>query len=64
MFDREVCRKSQSTHLNGNNPIVTLPDGYTVRQPFGINIRNCGYTLGLTQEFKQMVDFMREHGEI
>lgn len=64
VFDREVCRKSQSTHLNGNNPIVILPDGYTVKQPFGINIRNCGYTLGLTQEFKQMIDFMHEHGEI
>ena len=63
-FDREVCKKSQSEHLNGNNPVVTLRDGYTVKQPFGINIRNCGYTLGLDKDFKQMVDFMRERGEL
>lgn len=63
-FDREVCKKSQSEHLNGNNPIVTLKDGYTVNQPFGINIRNCGYTLGLEKDFMQIIDYMREHGEI
>lgn len=63
-FDAESCQKGLSTYLDGTNPEVTLPDGYTVRQPFGINIRNCGYTLGITEEFEQMIAFMVEHGEI
>lgn len=64
IFDRDICRKGLSTYLDGNNPIVTLKDGYTVNQPFTINIRNIGYKLGITNEFREIIDFMVAHGEI
>lgn len=64
VFRSDSCKKMLSTYLDGNNPIVTLEDGYTVNQPFGINMREIGYTLNITKEFEEMIFFMWEHGEI
>lgn len=64
IFTADSCHKGLSTYLDGNNPKITMPDGYTVNQPFGINIREIGYTLGLKGDFDRMIQFMREHGEI
>ena len=62
-FSAKSCKKGLSTYLDGNNPKVNI-DGYIVDQPFGINIRDIGYTLGLTSDFDNMIHFMWEHGEI
>lgn len=58
------CSKGLSTYLEGNNPQVTFDDGYVLNQPYGLNLRNIGYTLGLTQEFENIVVFMKERGDI
>lgn len=56
--------KGLSTYLDGDNPAVIFPDGYELIQPYGLNIRNIGYTMGLTNEFKHIIEYMKERGEI
>lgn len=65
-FPADNCRKGLATYLGEEitNPVIVMPDGYVVEQPYGINIRNIGYTLGLTEEFTNIIDAMRERGEI
>lgn len=65
-FPADECKKGLATYLGEEvaNPSIIMPDGYIVNQPYGINIRNIGYTLGLTEEFTNIIDVMRERGEI
>lgn len=64
-FGAEECQKGLATYLGEEiyNPVINI-GGYEVNQPYGINIRNIGYTLGLTEEFSNIIDVMKERGEI
>ena len=64
VFDKNIIKKGLSTYLDGTNPEVTLPDGYRVTQPYGINIRNIGYKLGLTEEYNELIDYLEDRGYI
>lgn len=65
-FDANECRKGLATYLGEDfkNPVIVMPDGYVVEQKYGINLRNIGYTLGITEEFENIIDVMKERGEI
>lgn len=47
--------KNIIAYLDGNNPIVTFPDGYTVRNKFAANIRPTSYTMSLTSDFRELI---------
>lgn len=64
VFSALDCAKGLSTYLDGNNYEGYLPDGYNLHQPYGLNIRDVGYTLGLTADFKNIISIMRLRGEI
>ena len=60
VFDREKCGKKLMTYIEGVNPLVTFPDGYTVDQPFGINMRNIEYTISQTAEYAATINEINE----
>lgn len=64
VFDNDTCRKGLSTYLDGDNWSGTFIDGYELNQPYGLNLRNIGYTLGLTNEFKAFVQLMMDWGNL
>lgn len=64
VFTNEDCKKGLSHYLDGNNFKGFLPDGYYLNQPYGLNIRNIGYKVGLTSDFKKIIDTMIKRGEI
>ena len=39
-------------------PLVTFPDGYVMDYSFGINLRNNGYKLTMTDEYKSLIDYI------
>lgn len=47
--------KNIITYLDGNNPLVTFPDGYTVTNKFAANIRPTSYTMTLTEDFRELI---------
>ncbi len=51
-------------YLDGDNYTGYLSDGYYLNQPYGLNIRNIGYKVGLTTDFKKIIDTMLKRGEI
>lgn len=59
VFDREICNKNQSHYIDGDNYCGYMPDGYFLNQPFGLNIRPCGYTLDLTEDYKNLIKIVR-----
>lgn len=61
IFDRDICGKNQLRYID-DNPLITFPDGYIVKERYGINIKNCGYTLGLTTDFIYIINQLREKG--
>lgn len=63
-FDADTCRKGLATYLDGTNITGVLWDGYLSTQSYGCNLRNCGYTLGLSGEFEQYLQYMYDYGNI
>lgn len=64
IFDNDTCRKVLATYMDGNNWKGTFIDGYELNQPYGINLRNIGYTLGMTEEFKNYIQLIEDWGNI
>lgn len=64
IFSNTDCHKGLSHYLDGDNYEGYLTDGYYLHQPFGLNIRNIGYRVGLTSDFKKIIDTMVKRGEI
>lgn len=60
IFDREKCGRKLLTYLDGCNPEVTLPDGYKVHHPFGINMRNNSYKLGISSDLEILIKELNE----
>lgn len=54
-FDIFNSRKNITTYLDGDNPLVTMPDGYKVKNTCGINLHPTSYTLTLTTEYKELL---------
>lgn len=54
-FDIFNSGKNLITYLDGNNPLVTFPDGYTVTNKFAANIRPTSYTMSLTGDFRELI---------
>lgn len=56
-MDADCVRKKLSTYLD-DMPEVTYPDGYVSRYKYGINMRNVGYLLSITDEYKLLIKYM------
>lgn len=54
-FDIFNSRKNISTYKDGDNPLVTFPDGYKVTATCGINLRPTSYKISLTKEYKELL---------
>lgn len=54
-FDIFNSRKNLLTYLDGDNPLVTLPDGYKVKNTCGCNIRPTSYKLSLTEDYRELL---------
>ena len=39
-------------------PQVQFPDGYISKYKYGINMRNNGYKLSITDEYKLLIDYI------
>lgn len=64
VFDNDTCRKGLATYMDGNNWNGTFIDGYELNQKYGVNLRNIGYTLGLTEEFKRYIQLIEDWGNL
>ena len=56
-MDADCVRKKLSTYLD-DMPEVTYLDGYVSRYKYGINMRNVGYLLSITDEYKLLIKYM------
>lgn len=56
-MDADCVRKKLSTYLD-EIPDITYPDGYKSTYKFGINMRNTGYLLSITDEYKLLIKYM------
>ena len=56
-MDADCVHKKLSTYLD-DMPEVKYPDGYTSKYKFGINMRNTGYLLTITDEYKLLIKYM------
>lgn len=54
-FDIFHSRKNITTYLDGNNPLVTMPDGYKITNKCGINLHPTSYKLTLPQQYKELL---------
>ena len=55
--DADCTTKKQSIYLS-NMPDVTYPDGYQSSYRYGINMRDTGYLLTITDEYQQLLNFV------
>lgn len=55
--DADCVTKKQHTYIT-QMPDAVYPDGYVSRYRYGINLRNNGYLLGLTDEYTALLKFM------
>lgn len=56
-FDKDApCVKKKLCSYLTDMPEVAYPDGYTSRYTHGINLRNNGYLLQLTDEYKALIE--------
>ena len=55
--DSEYTKKKLSDYLT-DIPDVVYPDGYISTYRYGINMRNAGYLLSMTDEYKQLIHYM------
>lgn len=56
-MDAECVKKKLSTYLD-DIPDIVYPDGYISRYRYGINMRNVGYLLSITDEYKLLIQYM------
>ena len=58
-FDKDAngVTKKLSTYIT-TMPNVTYHDGYVSRYSFGINLRNNGYKLTMTDEYNSLIDYL------
>lgn len=56
-MDADCVHKKLSTYLD-DMPEVKYPDGYVSRYKYGINMRNTGYLLSITDEYKLLIKYM------
>ena len=56
-MDADCVRKKLSTYLD-DMPTVRYPDGYVSKYKFGINMRDTGYLLSITDEYKLLIKYM------
>ena len=54
-FDIFNSRKNLLTYRDGDNPQVTMPDGYKVKQKCSCNIRPTSYKLTLTGDYRELI---------
>ena len=54
-FDFFNSHKNMAIYLDGDNPQVTMPDGYKVHNKCGVMIRPTSYKLTLEEEYKQLL---------
>ena len=54
-FDIYNSHKNLTTYLDGDNPLVIMPDGYKVRNVCGINIRPTSYELTFTSDYRELL---------
>lgn len=58
-FDKDApCVKKRLATYCDNMPEVTFPDGYHSTYKYGINMRRTGYKLTMTDEYKELIDYM------
>lgn len=55
--DAECVKKKLSTYLD-DIPDITWPDGYKSNHRYGINMRNIGYDMTITDEYKLLIRYM------
>lgn len=56
--DNPSVRKKLLTYLD-NMPDVKYPDGYISKYRYGINMRNNGYKLSITDEYANLINYLR-----
>lgn len=54
-FDIFNSRKNLLTYRDGDNPQITMPDGYQVKQRCACNIRPTSYKLTLTGDYRELI---------
>lgn len=55
--DADCVTKRLSTYLY-EMPVVKYPDGYISHYTYGINLRRNGYKLTMTDEYKELIEYM------
>ena len=59
VFDKDApCVKKMLLTYLSEQPIVRYPDGYISKYQYGINMRNNGYKLSITDEYKMLIDYI------
>lgn len=56
-FDFFQSRKNLCQYIDGDNPQVTMPDGWKVKNKCGCLIRPTSYTLTLDNEYRQLIKY-------
>ena len=54
-FDLFNSHKNLLTYCDGNNPLVTMPDGFKVKNTCAVNIRPTSYKLTLEKEYRELI---------
>ena len=55
VFDFFNSHKNMAIYLDGDNPQVTMPDGYKVHNKCGVVIRPTSYKLTLEEEYRELL---------
>ena len=55
--DAECVNKRLATYIN-RQPVVKYPDGFVSDIQFGINLRRTGYKLTMTDEYKELINYI------
>ena len=59
IFDKDApCVKKKLLTYLQDMPDVQFPDGYISKYRYGINMRNNGYKLSITDEYKTLIDYL------
>lgn len=61
--DADCVTKRLATYVI-DMPSITWPDGYHSTCKYGINLRRTGYKLTMTDEYKLLIDYTVDEGEI
>lgn len=61
--DADCVSKRLATYIN-TQPYVVYPDGYESTIDYGINLRRTGYKLTMTDEYKSLIDFIKDFANL